>query len=147
MSAILLDLDHVREINDTYGHDRGDEVLAAVGAVLRTELRGGDFAGRNGGEEFIVMLPDTDRAGALRVAEQLRSAMHALSLPGVKRAVTASFGVAAFPEDALDGETLLRLADRALYAAKQSGRDRVEATSSAGLGLRDGTKAPAGADA
>src|SRR3954454_1217488 len=82
------------------------------------------------------MLPDTDRAGALRVAEQLRSAMHALSLPGVKRAGTASFGVAAFPEDALDGETLLRLSDRALYAAKQSGRDRVEATSSAGLGLR-----------
>jgi diguanylate cyclase (GGDEF)-like protein len=147
MSAILLDLDHFKEINDTYGHERGDEVLAAVGAVLRTELRGGDFAGRNGGEEFIVMLPDTDRAGAMRVAEHLRSAMHALSLPGVKRAVTASFGVAAFPEDALDGETLLRLGDRALYAAKQSGRDRVEATSSAGLGLRDGTKAPAGAGA
>ena len=139
MSAILLDLDHFKEINDTYGHERGDEVLAEVGAVLRTELRGGDFAGRNGGEEFIVMLPDTDRAGAMRVAEHLRSAMHGLSMPGVKRAVTASFGVAAFPEDALDGETLVRLADRALYAAKQSGRERVEATSSAGLGLRDGS--------
>jgi diguanylate cyclase (GGDEF)-like protein len=144
MSAILLDLDHFKEINDTYGHERGDEVLAAVGAVLRTELRGGDFAGRNGGEEFIVMLPDTDRAGAMRVAEHLRAAMHALSMPGVKRAVTASFGVAAFPEDALDGETLLRLADRALYAAKQSGRDRVEATSSGGLGLRDGSASAGG---
>ena len=143
MSAILLDLDHFKEINDTYGHERGDEVLAALGALLRTELRGSDFAGRNGGEEFIVMLPDTDRAGAMRVAEHLRKAMHQLSLPGVTREVTASFGVATFPEDALEGETLLRLADRALYAAKQNGRDRVEATSSSGLGLRNRQSADA----
>jgi diguanylate cyclase (GGDEF)-like protein len=141
MSAILLDLDHFKEINDTYGHERGDEVLAAVGALMRTELRGADFAGRNGGEEFIVMLPDTDRAGALRVAEHLRTAMHSVSLPGVTRPVTASFGVASFPEDALDGATLMRLADRALYAAKQSGRDRVEATSSASPGPRDEAEA------
>jgi diguanylate cyclase (GGDEF)-like protein len=136
MSAILMDLDHFKQINDTFGHERGDEVLAAVGAIMRTELRGSDFAGRSGGEEFIVMLPDTDRAGAMRVAEHLRQAMHSLSLPGVTREVTASFGVASYPDDALDGETLMRLADRALYSAKQSGRDRVEATSSAGLGLR-----------
>ena len=136
MSAILMDLDHFKQINDTFGHERGDEVLAAVGAVMRTELRGGDFAGRSGGEEFIVMLPDTDRAGALRVAEHLRQAVHSLSLPGVTREITASFGVAGYPDDALDGETLMRLADRALYSAKQNGRDRVEATSSAGLGLR-----------
>jgi diguanylate cyclase (GGDEF)-like protein len=137
MSAVLLDLDHFKHINDTYGHERGDEVLAAVGALMRTELRGADFAGRNGGEEFIVMLPDTDRAGAMRVADHLRGAMHSLALPGVTRAVTASFGVASFPEDALDGATLLRLADRALYAAKQSGRDRVEATSSGMLGAAE----------
>ena len=89
MSAILLDLDHFKEINDTYGHERGDEVLAAVGALMRAELRGSDFAGRNGGEEFIVMLPDTDRAGAMRVAEHLRKAMHAVSLPGVTRSAPA----------------------------------------------------------
>ncbi len=136
MSTILMDLDHFKGINDTFGHERGDEVLAAVGALMRTELRGSDFAGRSGGEEFVVMLPDTDRAGAMRVAEHLRQAMHSLSLPGVTREVTASFGVATYPDDALDGETLMRLADRALYSAKQSGRDRVEATSSAGLGLR-----------
>jgi diguanylate cyclase (GGDEF)-like protein len=136
MSTILMDLDHFKQINDTFGHERGDEVLAAVGALMRTELRGSDFAGRSGGEEFVVMLPDTDRAGALRVAEHLRQAMHSLSLPGVTREVTASFGVATYPDDALDGETLMRLADRALYSAKQHGRDRVEATSSAGLGLR-----------
>jgi diguanylate cyclase (GGDEF)-like protein len=142
MSAILLDLDNFKQINDTFGHERGDEVLAAVGAVMRTELRGGDFAGRNGGEEFIVMLPDTDRAGAMRVAEHLRAAMHTVKPPGVTREITASFGVATFPDDALDGETLMRLADRALYAAKQNGRDRVEATSSAGLGLRRERPAP-----
>jgi diguanylate cyclase (GGDEF)-like protein len=135
MSAILLDLDHFKQINDTYGHERGDEVLAALGAVMRSKLRGSDFAGRSGGEEFIVLLPDTDRSGAMRVAEHLRQAMHSLNLPGITRAVTASFGVATYPDDALDGDTLLRLADRALYSAKQNGRDRVEATSSAGQGL------------
>jgi diguanylate cyclase (GGDEF)-like protein len=148
MSAILLDLDHFKTINDTYGHERGDEVLAAVGALMRTELRGADFAGRNGGEEFIVMLPDTDRAGAMRVAEHLRKAMHSLTLPGVTRAVTASFGIASFPEDALEGATLLRLADRALYAAKQNGRDRVEATSSGTIAAGEdvGVLMPAPAD-
>jgi diguanylate cyclase (GGDEF)-like protein len=136
MSAILLDLDHFKEINDTFGHERGDEVLAGLGALMRSELRGSDFAGRSGGEEFIVMLPDTDRSGALKVAEHLRQALHSLSVPGVSREITASFGVATYPDDALDGETLMRLADRALYAAKQGGRDRVEATSAAGQGLK-----------
>ena len=112
---------------------------------MRSELRGSDFAGRSGGEEFIVMLPDTDRAGAWRVAEHLREALHTLSVPGVSRAITASFGVASYPDDALDGETLMRLADRALYAAKQGGRDRVEATSAAGLGLKRRAAAEAAA--
>jgi diguanylate cyclase (GGDEF)-like protein len=147
MSAILLDLDHFKEINDTFGHERGDEVLAALGALMRSELRGSDFAGRSGGEEFIVMLPDTDRAGALRVAEHLRQAMHSLSVPSVSRAITASFGVATYPDDALDGETLMRLADRALYAAKRGGRDRVEATSAAGLGLKRRAAAEAALEA
>jgi diguanylate cyclase (GGDEF)-like protein len=146
MSTILLDLDHFKQINDTFGHERGDEVLAALGALMRSELRGSDFAGRSGGEEFIVMLPDTDRAGAMRVAEHLRQAMHSLSVPGVSREITASFGVATYPDDALDGETLLRLADRALYAAKQGGRDRVEATSAAGLGLKRRAAAEAAAE-
>jgi diguanylate cyclase (GGDEF)-like protein len=77
----------------------------------------------------------------MRVAEHLRKAMHPLSLPGVTRPVTASFGVASFPEDALEGATLMRLADRALYAAKQNGRDRVEAMSAGALAV------PAPADA
>jgi diguanylate cyclase (GGDEF)-like protein len=147
MSAILLDLDHFKDINDTFGHERGDEVLAALGALMRSELRGSDFAGRSGGEEFIVMLPDTDRVGAMRVAEHLRMALHTMKVPAVSREITASFGVATYPDDALDGETLLRLADRALYAAKTAGRDRVEATSSAGLGLKRGPEVAVALDA
>jgi diguanylate cyclase (GGDEF)-like protein len=129
LGVILLDLDHFKQINDTYGHERGDEVLAAVGALLRAELRGHDFAGRSGGEEFVAFLPETDRADAIRVAEKVRLALHRLTIRGLDHAVTASFGVSAMPDDAGDGATLLRLADRALYAAKQAGRDRVETTS------------------
>jgi diguanylate cyclase (GGDEF)-like protein len=129
MSAILLDLDHFKAINDTYGHERGDEVLAAVGALMRTELRGADFAGRNGGEEFVIFLPDTDRTGAVRLAEKLRSQMRGLTVRGVEGTITASFGIACFPDDAVDSATLMRSADRALYSAKSRGRDRIEASS------------------
>jgi diguanylate cyclase (GGDEF)-like protein len=129
LSVILLDLDHFKTINDTYGHDRGDEVLAAFGARLREVLRAGDFAGRSGGEEFVIFLPDTDRTGAVRLAEKLRSQMHGLTVRGVEETITASFGIACFPDDAVDGTTLLRSADRALYTAKSRGRDRIEASS------------------
>ncbi len=129
LSVILLDLDHFKNINDTYGHDRGDEVLAAFGTRLRDVLRAGDFAGRNGGEEFVIFLPDTDRTGAVRLAEKLRTQMQGLAVRGVDRAITASFGIACFPDDAVDGATLMRSADRALYTAKSRGRDRIEASS------------------
>jgi diguanylate cyclase (GGDEF)-like protein len=127
LSAIFLDLDHFKRINDTHGHDRGDEVLAAVGAVLRTELRASDLPGRMGGEEFLILAPDTDRPGALELAEKVRQAMHGIQVRDVERGVTASFGVATLPYDAVDVDTLMRIADRALYSAKQNGRDRVEA--------------------
>jgi len=127
LSAIYLDLDHFKHINDTYGHDRGDEVLAAVGAVLRGELRASDLAGRMGGEEFLILAPDTGRAGALEIAEKVRLALHGVHVHDLERPVTASFGVATLLEDTLESDTLLRIADRALYTAKQNGRDRVEA--------------------
>ena len=127
LSAIYLDLDHFKHINDTYGHDRGDEVLAAVGAVLRGELRASDLAGRMGGEEFLILAPDTGRAGALEIAEKVRLAPHGVHVHDLERPVTASFGVATLLEDTLESDTLLRIADRALYTAKQNGRDRVEA--------------------
>jgi diguanylate cyclase (GGDEF)-like protein len=126
LSAILLDLDHFKQINDTYGHEEGDVVLAAVGVALSDTLRASDFVGRNGGEEFVALLPDTDSAGAIDAAEKLRAAVAAVTPARLDRKVTASFGVATYPADATDPETLLRLADRALYAAKARGRDRVE---------------------
>jgi diguanylate cyclase (GGDEF)-like protein len=134
LSAILLDLDHFKQINDTYGHDKGDEVLAAFATRLREVLRASDFAGRSGGEEFVLLLPDTDRTGAVRLAEKVREVMRGLSVAGLERDITASFGVACFPDDAVDAASLLRRADRALYAAKRNGRNRIESTSSGATG-------------
>ena len=124
MAVLVLDLDHFKQINDTYGHDRGDAVLAAVGDVLAGALRTSDFVGRNGGEEFVALLPDTGADGALEAAEKLRAAIARVTLPGIDRAVTASVGAAVYPHTAADPESLLRLADRALYAAKAAGRNR-----------------------
>jgi diguanylate cyclase (GGDEF)-like protein len=126
MAALVLDLDQFKAINDTYGHDRGDAVLCAVSDVLRRALRTSDFVGRNGGEEFIALLPDTDAEGAMEAAEKLRAAVARVSLPGIDRPVTTSIGAAVFPYTAADAQSLLRLADRALYAAKAHGRNRVE---------------------
>jgi len=126
LALVLFDLDHFKAINDTYGHGKGDDVLAAVGAVSATTVRASDFVGRFGGEEFAVLLPDTDLAGGCRAAEKLRAALAAISVTGVDRRITASFGVAVMPDDAGESDLLLRVADRALYAAKTAGRDRVE---------------------
>ncbi len=126
LSAVVLDLDHFKQINDRYGHGAGDDVLAAVGEVLGDCVRASDFAGRYGGEEFLVLLPDTDSEGALDAAEKVRAAIEKIDLPQVDHAVTASLGVATYPTDALDSDTLVRMADRALYAAKRAGRNRVE---------------------
>jgi diguanylate cyclase (GGDEF)-like protein len=125
LSALLVDLDHFKQVNDVYGHETGDAVLAAVGATLGSLGRTDDFVGRYGGEEFLVLLPDTDRAGALALAEALRRAIAAVSVPNMDT-VTASVGVAVLGEDAQDGTALFRAADRALYAAKRNGRNRVE---------------------
>jgi diguanylate cyclase (GGDEF)-like protein len=132
VSLVAIDLDHFKDVNDTAGHECGDEVLAAFGVMLRANLRGADVAARAGGEEFIVVLPETDRSGAMHVAEHLRRATEALTVPRLGARITASFGVATLPDDALDADALLRLADRALYAAKQRGRNRVEVASAAG---------------
>ena len=129
LAAVMVDLDHFKEINDLYGHAKGDETLAHVAQALRSTLRASDFAARYGGEEFVVLLPDTSRESAVHVAEKLRAAVASVRLAGVGRPITASFGIAEIPRDAGDGDTLLRVADRALYAAKANGRDRVETVS------------------
>lgn len=126
MTLILLDLDHFKSLNDRYGHQVGDQVLASVGAVMRSFLRESDFAGRNGGEEFAVILPNTDSAGGHVLADKLRLAVSSITIPGLDLALTVSLGLAAYPEHALGPERLERLADAALYVAKRSGRNRVE---------------------
>jgi diguanylate cyclase (GGDEF)-like protein len=131
LAVLLIDLDRFKQINDRHGHDQGDKALAVVGEVLAASVRASDFAARYGGEEFIVLLPDTDRRGAREVAEKIRSAIENAEMPmGVT--LTASIGVAALPEDAVDPDHLVRKADRALYAAKARGRNRVESAMPSG---------------
>ncbi len=124
LSAIMLDLDHFKQINDRYGHGRGDEVLAAVGLAISECLRTSDFAGRFGGEEFLILLPDTTASAALAVGERIRAAIATIALPGLDRDITASLGIADLLEHAGTVEGLIREADRALYTAKAEGRNR-----------------------
>jgi diguanylate cyclase (GGDEF)-like protein len=131
LAALMCDLDHFKEINDRFGHGRGDDVLAAVGAALSHSLRAGDFAGRYGGEEFLILLPATGLEGAIEAAVRLRTSISAIRVPVVDRRITLSVGIAVLPEHALDGQSLERAADRALYAAKKAGRDRAEIFSAA----------------
>ena len=126
LALLLLDLDHFKQTNDQRGHAVGDQVLASVGAVLRSVVRARDFAGRNGGEEFAILLPDTEVPAALEIAERVRAAVAEISLPGTDVSVTVSIGVSGFPEHASTLDRLERLADAALYLAKRHGRNRVE---------------------
>jgi diguanylate cyclase (GGDEF)-like protein len=125
----MIDLDRFTEINDRYGHPAGDELLRAVSRSIRRELRGADLPCRYGGEEFCVLLPETDLAGARVIADRVRAAVAATrpAVDGLVVGTTASIGIATHPEHgAEDAATLLRLADEALYRAKRDGRDRVE---------------------
>jgi diguanylate cyclase (GGDEF)-like protein len=133
LALLLLDLDHFKQINDQRGHAVGDQVLANVGAVLRSVLRVQDFAGRNGGEEFAVLLPDTEMSAATEIAERIRAAIAEISLPGTEVSVTTSIGVGGFPHHGSTPERLERLADAALYLAKRQGRNRVELAEPAAL--------------
>lgn len=129
LAAIALDLDHFKSINDRHGHEVGDAALSAVGECLRDSLRESDFAARVGGEEFLVLAPDTDLDGALVLAGKLREALTREQVPQLARALTASFGVAVIPRHAGTAELLLRRADRACYLAKERGRNRIEVAS------------------
>jgi diguanylate cyclase (GGDEF)-like protein len=130
LTAIMFDLDHFKRVNGNHGHAKGDEVLATVAAVVQSLVRDSDFLGRSGGEEFIALLPGTSRQGGAMLAEKLRAAIQEVEMPDLDRRLSASFGVAKLPGDAVNGEQLLRAADRALYAAKNAGRNRVEVVSS-----------------
>jgi diguanylate cyclase (GGDEF)-like protein len=138
-SLLLLDIDHFKKLNDTYGHPAGDAALAGVARLLDRLLRKGDLAARYGGEEFVAILPGSDEKGALRMAERVRQALEKerLVFEGARLALTASFGAAVWPTDGRDAAALLAAADRALYAAKQAGRNRVAAASQLTVGARE----------
>jgi diguanylate cyclase (GGDEF)-like protein len=126
LSVVLADLDEFKEVNDLHGHAVGDEVLRVVAEVLRETLRESDVAGRWGGEEFLLLLPGADEEGAAQLAERVRVALAARSIPSVPGLrVTASFGVAEYAGET-NPEQLLEAADEALYRAKRAGKDRVE---------------------
>lgn len=122
VAVAMVDIDYFKAVNDEFGHAAGDQVLAAVGRVLAAHLRTGDLVSRYGGEEFLVILPDTPPAGALQVVDRLREAV--ASLKGVPKAVTVSIGVAACHQDET-AEHLVGRADAALYLAKHGGRNRI----------------------
>jgi diguanylate cyclase (GGDEF)-like protein len=129
LSVLVADLDFLREVNNTYGHLAGDAVLAGIGEVLRQQLRSTDIPARFGGEEFVVVLPETPHARAVQLAERIRRAVADRAFDGGRGVgpvhVTVSIGVAAFPADAATDEELLGVADAAVYEAKAQGRNRV----------------------
>ena len=126
LALLLLDLDHFKLVNDVFGHPRGDAVLVELATRLRTQVRDVDTVARHGGEEFVVVLPETDRAGAVQAAERICGAVRRRPFgeDGEQPVdVTLSVGVAVFPEHGTSSSVLLRRADEALYAAKRGGRD------------------------
>ncbi len=129
LSLLMMDVDHFKLVNDTYGHAMGDEVLRNMGALLKQSIRATDLAARFGGEEFTVLLPNTDLEGAVQAAEGLRLKFEASShaLEGQIIQKTMSLGAACLtPADDRSPEALLKAADEALYRAKHGGRNRVE---------------------
>ncbi len=131
--VLMMDLDHFKEVNDTYGHLVGSKTLEETGRVIKEALRAGDVASRFGGEEFAAFLLDANYAQGLVAAERVRVAVESEEFPVTRinspeqatHRVTISIGVAAYPDDATDPIHLVELADSALYRAKRSGRNRI----------------------
>lgn len=128
LSLVMIDIDHFKQINDQYGHQGGDQALAALAQVSRTGLRSYDFVSRYGGEEFVLTLPETIHEDALAIAERLRAKIQRHNYSGIlkKLATTASMGVSTYPAESVSSVAdLIRAADDAMYRAKAAGRNRV----------------------
>ena len=128
IGILMIDVDHFKRFNDTYGHDAGDAVLKAMGQFLQSQIRGGDIACRYGGEELILILPEVNLKETQNRGEQIREGVKKLKLKKGSQEldqITVSIGVACFPEQGLTGEVVIQTADAALYKAKTQGRDQV----------------------
>ena len=126
LSLIILDVDHFKDVNDTYGHQKGDEILIAFASLLKKACRTNDIAARYGGEEFVMVLPQSNAQGAFKIAERVREEMMKISFTGNESnfAVTVSCGVAEFNKDYESINKLIAEVDQALYEAKNGGRNR-----------------------
>jgi diguanylate cyclase (GGDEF)-like protein len=129
---LMMDLDELKAINDRQGHFVGDRILRAVGEVIREGVRRIDIAARYGGDEFVVLLPETEPTGAYVVAEKIRMGVAELEMPGTDMKTSLSIGVVSYPDDGRTSDELMISADQAMYASKRSGKNRV-------MGLAVGT--------
>jgi diguanylate cyclase (GGDEF)-like protein len=128
----MIDVDHFKKYNDTYGHPAGDDVLVKIASILKESVRSVDYAARYGGEEFLLILTETPLDGALEVAERIRTSVteDTFGSDNEKVEITVSIGVAEFPENGDRSESIIASADAALYKAKRRGRNRVVEASS-----------------
>jgi diguanylate cyclase (GGDEF)-like protein len=128
IGIIMGDLDHFKKFNDVYGHAAGDKIIVEIGKLFKDKFRGSDIACRYGGEEFLIILPESSREDTIKRADALREEIKKIEMVfqgTILGTITMSMGVAAYPEKGTRMEDLLRVADTALYKAKQDGRDRV----------------------
>ncbi len=127
MSCLMIDIDHFKRINDEYGHHAGDQVLKEISQVMKNCFREADTVARWGGEEFIILLPETTKENALQVASRLLISVSTFKFSSLPGGITVSIGLASIPEPAVDtSEKLIAASDRALYEAKTKGRNRIE---------------------
>ena len=123
----MIDIDHFKKFNDTYGHQLGNHVLKTIADILKSQARVVDVCARYGGEEFVMILRETDNPQASVLSERIRSTIFAYPFKhdGIKTQLSVSIGIASFPKDADNAEELIKKADEALYMAKESGRNKV----------------------
>ena len=131
-ASLMIDVDHFKIINDMHGHAAGDETIVALSSLLQGRIRGEDLACRYGGDEFVILFPETPLSGGLIIAERIRQVIGStkfLESQQIEARVSASIGIAAYPESADDVRGLISSADRAMYEAKALGKNRVVAAS------------------
>ncbi len=125
LSLLLLDIDKFKLVNDTYGHPNGDQILKALSSHFTENIRDYDIFGRYGGEEFMLILPDTDCETAFGITDRLRKTFHEMSFPGISEELHVSFSGGLIEWEGEDSTKLLQLADERLYSAKKSGRNNI----------------------